>query len=98
MLAAILVDNIRSEDGRVRGAIELRRWPDNDERAGDVAGIAFRCPCGCGNESWLPVSIGDRGWLWDGNIEKPTLTPSVLQSGLPCKWHGYLTAGEWRSC
>jgi hypothetical protein len=50
--------------------------------------------------SWLPVNGAEKvhGWDWDGNREAPTLTPSVLQSGLPCRWHGYLTAGEWKEC
>ena len=32
---------------------------------------------------------------WDGNIEKPTLSPSiqVLQDGKPTGWHGWLRAG-----
>ena len=28
---------------------------------------------------------------WDGNIEKPTFTPSIH---IPGGWHGYLTEGE----
>lgn len=38
---------------------------------------------------------GDRVWGWDGNEDKPTLTPSILAPGL---WHGYLRAGELQSC
>lgn len=91
-MRAIIVPEIRSEAGLTAGAIELR------ELNGEMKGIAFRCPCGCGEESWLPVGRGERGWEWDGNREAPTLKPSVLQSGLPCKWHGYLTGGEWKSC
>jgi len=89
---AIVVDKIESEAGHQPGAIELR------DLEGRMMGIAFRCPCGCGYTSWLPVTQEDRGWEWDGNREAPTLTPSILQSGLPCKWHGYLTAGEFRPC
>lgn len=37
-------------------------------------------------------------WLWDGNFEKPTLTPSVNCQGCECKWHGWLQGGVWRSC
>lgn len=36
-------------------------------------------------------------WIWDGNLEKPTLQPSIL-SHPPFAWHGYLTAGFWRAC
>lgn len=89
---AIIVNDIDNTD--VPRAIELR------ELDGIVAGIAFRCPCGCGYQAWLPVDQQDHphSWNWDGNRDAPTLTPSILQSGLPCKWHGFLTAGEWRQC
>lgn len=34
-------------------------------------------------------------WEFNGNFEKPTLTPSVLCS---CGLHGYVTDGIWKSC
>jgi len=34
---------------------------------------------------------GPRVWGWDGNEDKPTLTPSIHAPDL---WHGYLTAGK----
>ena len=37
----------------------------------------------------------EREWAWDGNEDKPTLTPSILVNG---QWHGYLTAGRLVSC
>lgn len=87
---ASIVDDIRSDAGKAPGAIELRAID------GDIWGIGFRCPCGCGEESWLPLEPRNpHGWTWDGNREAPTLEPSVLQSGLPCKWHGFLRNGEW---
>jgi hypothetical protein len=89
---AIVVSDIRSEAGGQPGAIEFR------ELQGEVRGIAFRCPCGCGYQSYLPVAIGERGWQWNGSMEAPSTTPSILQSGLTCKWHGYLTDGEFVSC
>ena len=36
-------------------------------------------------------------WGWDGDLERPTLTPSINSEGGPgpwYKWHGYLRAGE----
>jgi hypothetical protein len=93
-MKAIIVSDVRSDEGQQPGAVEIR------ELHGEVRGFAFRCPCGCGFESWLPVNRSDGlgGWDWDGNREAPTLTPSILQSGLPCKWHGFLTAGEFVQC
>lgn len=34
-------------------------------------------------------------WGWDGNEERPTLTPSIHAIG---RWHGYLRAGRLESC
>ena len=97
MVEATFVQDIRGEGGDVPGAIEMRHM--GLDPAKHIAGFAFRCPCGCGGESWLPIANGDRdGWQWNGNREKPTLTPSILQSGFACKWHGYLTDGEFRPC
>lgn len=49
--------------------------------------------------SALRVHPTDRGiereWQWDGNEEKPTLSPSIHCPGL---WHGYLRAGRLESC
>lgn len=91
---ATIVADIRSEAGQVPGAIEFR------EIDGIVRGIAARCPCGCGHEMWMPVRAEksprtDRPeWEWNGSRDKATLQPSVLNSGLPCKWHGYLGSSD----
>jgi len=52
----------------------------------------------------LPLD-GSRGWRWDGNREKPTVTPSILNSSTDPEtkvrfesWHGFLTAGRLVSC
>lgn len=66
---------------------------------GVIGGMEFICPCGCGKAGFLgfePYELHPC-WKWDGNKEAPTLTPSVLQKS-GCKWHGYLTAGEWVAC
>jgi hypothetical protein len=55
------------------------------------------CPCGCGSMLNLPICTGtkvDRAWLWDGNREKPTLSPSIKDLG-GCFFHGVLTQGVW---
>ena len=88
----IFSDTAEPQSGDAKWATE---WHE-DGSPGQISGIIFCCPCGCGEVSSVPV-IGDRKWNWDGNKETPTLTPSILKmSG--CRWHGFLTAGEWRTC
>jgi len=72
------------------------------------AGILFGCPCGCGELKTVGFDSHESRrprWHWDGNLETPTLTPSIniLQRDASGKqigehWHGYLTAGEFKSC
>jgi hypothetical protein len=38
--------------------------------------VAWHCP-GCEGGHHVPVS-GERAWGWNGSLESPTLTPSVL--------------------
>lgn len=62
-----------------------------------IAGMIFVCPCGCGSQGSLDFRPGQKPrWNWNGDKNKPTLTPSVLKTS-GCKWHGYLTEGKWRS-
>jgi len=66
--------------------------------------LMFNCPCGCGSIGGIAVG-GNPGehpvwkfpiWKWDGNTDTPTVTPSIrFMSG--CQWHGFLTAGVFRS-
>jgi hypothetical protein len=37
----------------------------------------------------------NREWVWDGNVEKPTLSPSIHRVG---HWHGHLKKGYFKSC
>lgn len=102
MLKATLVDDIRSDVGKAAGAIEFRSLH------GEVKGIACRCPCGCGEEMWLPVrKTGAPAeesrvvWEWNGKQTGVVLSPSVFNTGLPCRWHGYLgrdKPGHWNGC
>ena len=96
-MKALIVPDIDGDPGQEPGAIEFRQM----YRTGELAGLGFRCPCGCGKEGYLPFrdSAKQHGpsWEWDGDQVKPTLKPSVLQVG-GCRWHGWLTAGEWKSC
>lgn len=62
--------------------------------------LSFRCPCGCGHLRQIPVGPGkvsSPAWTWNGDREKPTLTPSIACTR-PCGWHGYLTDGVFKPC
>lgn len=85
-----------------------RRRPEGtkpwDLEAGDYClsegAVWVRLPSGVG-PSRLPVATPTTtGATWemveheDGTI---TLAPSILDSGTPNGWHGYLERGVWRS-
>jgi hypothetical protein len=77
------------------GAIEFRSYGGTPDV---VAGVAFRCPCGCGREGYLPVEPeAAKRWDFNGDRARPTTTPSIQFVG-GCAWHGYLTDGEFRTC
>ena len=70
----------------------------NYEETDDHAGIVYCCPCGCGALGALSFDTHKSDhprWHWDGNCESPTLTPSIQRTA-GCRWHGYLTKGEFR--
>ena len=58
--------------------------------------IHFRCPCGCDSSLSVPVT-GPKAWAWNGDVQFPTLTPSIKRLD-HCRWHGFLTDGEFREC
>jgi hypothetical protein len=62
------------------------------ERHGQVISLTLRCACSCGALS--AVVFGPGGWTFDGNRDKPTITPAMRSVG-GCGWQGELTAGEF---
>lgn len=42
-----------------------------------------------------PQINGGHSWEWDGNSDKPTLSPSINAQGI---WHGWVRAGRMESC
>lgn len=62
--------------------------------------LNYVCPCGCGRLRVVPFRKSEkieRHWQWNGNLQKPSLTPSI-QIIEACRWHGYLTEGNWLTC
>lgn len=44
---------------------------------GSTYGIRFECP-GCGDPHVVPTLPEPKGWTWNGSLETPTLSPSIL--------------------
>lgn len=61
--------------------------------------LHFICPCGCGERDAIPIDTApsEYAWHWNGDMERPTLTPSLQRTG-GCNWHGYLTDGVFVPC
>lgn len=57
--------------------------------------LSFLCPCGCGLLAAISIT-GKNAWDFNGNLEKPTASPSILIN--QGHWHGYLTDGVFREC
>jgi len=60
--------------------------------------LAYRCRSHPTN--WCSVNLRGRGhdiekrsWSWDGNVDRPTLAPSINCEGC---WHGFIEEGEYR--
>jgi hypothetical protein len=86
----------------VPGSFNFTCMVDHEVGKEKTSGMHFCCPCGCGNMSYMAFTCrpekakaGGPEWEWNGDRENPTLTPSVHQTGLPCKWHGWLRDGYW---
>lgn len=65
-----------------------------------IAGLNYRSPTGSVGhipfrKPSLWASLPGHDWHWNGNIEKPTLSPSIHHVG---HWHGHLVNGVFKSC
>lgn len=66
-------------------------------------GYSFHCP-GCGHAHWYKIAGKGIQWQFDGNLEKPTFAPSLLnesyvgpvKSGQKC--HLFLRGGMLEFC
>jgi len=98
--------NIRFIDGSIfEGMDDAGRNPhlppgsakwSRESQDGPITNLIFICPCGCQMVRSVPVA-GKQKWNWDGNEQAPTLTPSIQIIG-ECGWHGWLTAGNFKTC
>ena len=86
---------MRSADGRFE-------YRDRDDRSLvdgaeplNVHRFAYQCRSQPG--AWCSLNLRGRGhdierrsWMWDGDFERPTLSPSIDCKGC---WHGFIEAG-----
>lgn len=87
-VTAVPVESL-TESKDVPGAFKFYRIAE------EIRGLNFICPCGCG--AVLGVSFDPGRWTWDGNRDRPTVKPSIRHMD-GCRWHGFLTAGEFLEC
>lgn len=59
------------------------------DRTGLVVGYQFQCP-GCPEHHYVPT-VGDKAWGFNGDLKRPTFTPSILVYP-----SGYLEDGQRR--
>lgn len=78
--------------------------PGQPFTVGGVEAIVFRCPSRPNGLCMQKVTLGEpvadpqgNRWHWDGNMEAPTLSPSI-DCSVPrrCGWHGHIINGEVR--
>lgn len=57
--------------------------------------LVYYCP-GCCQRHLIPLKPRqDQRWTWDGNVDKPSVTPSLVHRiGLDKVCHAYLTNGQ----
>ena len=82
----------------------LRRVTYGDGRP---YGWSFWCP-GCNDRHVIPVE-GTNGWAFDGNVDSPTFSPSILVYPAQCldehgksyttpRCHSFIRRGQWEYC
>ena len=88
-------------------AAQSRRWliavMPHRLSTGEDTGSFGELPLYLAGEPRCPGTVPGWGkWQWDGDIDRPTLTPSIGSPGMndtpPTGWHGYLRAGRWEGC
>ncbi len=64
--------------------------------------LYFIALCPTGDHFCIPIrKEGEPGaakcWVWNGNRERPTITPSIFLNP-PTGWHGWVTDGVMKTC
>lgn len=74
-------------------------WPFlySDDNAEEPEGVYAICPlCGGAGTVWFAGKFVDRRttWQWNGDADKPTLSPSVLSFNQNCGMHVWVREGQ----
>lgn len=81
------------------GPVQVGYFCWDDAEVEGVRYLYIRMPGQSGPDAIRCFRGPDRGipreWSWDGNEDKPTLSPSLHDPGI---WHGHLVAGRLVSC
>lgn len=77
---------------------------------GERGRFSYGCPRGGGHCGSIVIGVGEKPagpktWAWNGNVERPTLKPSInclshnpknpSEKYAGCGWHGWVTDGKF---
>lgn len=77
----------------------LHPWRANDGRSGQR--LYMWCP-GCDDSHAVEVTDQTYRWEWDGNLDAPTISPSILVNGREPRHpgrplcHSFVRSGQWQ--
>ena len=90
------------KDGRTQSVEAAHKSRDDLLSGIRTYEIQFRCRMNSKKICVVPLTLGPnvnddgnkvRRWHWDGNMQSPTVTPSI-GCDARCGWHGHMTSGE----
>lgn len=96
---AALLDDESDEGDAAILAVERGQFEIVTSRINGQRRFWFVCPGAC--KSIAPIALrpvvdgSPQSWEFDGNLDAPTLQPSINHVGC---WHGWLRAGEFTPC
>lgn len=75
--------------------VKLHYLGDNNKGPRGGVLYLFHCP-GCGHSHPFEVNCAERGWTWNGSMDRPTFTPSLLcnPNSPEFRCHSFVTDGR----
>ena len=56
-----------------------------------IEGLAYRCPCGCGAENYVDLTM--EGLPWNGDADRPSIQARIETPSCGTQWS--LVKGAW---